>query len=118
MSYSIYPRYSYITDITKALNAVVTLESEHDYTNGEIVSFRVQKEFGMYQINNQQARVLSHTDDTITVEIDTTGYDSFIYPVSGLVTPPTVVPSCSGIIPGQTVATMNLEDSFDNRRVL
>lgn len=116
MSYSIYPRFSYITDITKAQHAVVTFTSNHDYTDGEIVSFRVSKEFGMYQINNQHARVLSHTDDTITVEIDTTGYDSFIYPVSGEVTPPVVVPSSSGIIPGQYTATMNLEDSFDNRR--
>lgn len=117
VSYAIYPRFGYITDISNARNAEITFSEEHDFTDGEYVSLRVTAPFGMFEANNKIVRVLSHTDDAITVELDTTFYTPFIFPaVQTKVTPPVAVPSSSGIIPNLYPKTMNLEDSFDNRR--
>lgn len=114
--YEFLPRWKYVTGITNAKNAVVTCDSDHNFSDGEIVSFRVTPPYGMFEMNNLKSRVIEHTSDTITVEIDSSSWNSFIYPASGDNTPPTVIPSASGIIPGQYVPTMNLEDSFDNVR--
>lgn len=115
MGYQFYPSWKYITDISNAQYATVTMDENHDFTDGEIVGFRVTKPFGMVEINEKHGRVLSHTSDTITVDIDTMDFTPFIYPVSGSVTPPVCVPSSSGKIPASYPATMNLEDAFDNR---
>lgn len=113
--YQFYPRWKYITDISNEQFAVVTLDEDHDFTDGEIVGFRVTKPFGMVEINDMYGKVLTHTSDTITVDIDTMNFTAFIYPVVGKVTPPVCVPAASGIIPGSYPSTVNLEDAFDNR---
>ena len=113
---TVYPRYGLITGISNAQQAVVTFTDTHDFTNGEIVSFRVTRPFGMVEINNKQAKVLSNDEMTITVDIDSNFFTPFIYPaVQTKVTPPVVVPSSSSIIPGSNPATVTLYDSFDNR---
>lgn len=113
---TIYPRYGFITGITNAKQAVVTFSDTHDFTDGEVISFRVTQPFGMVEMNNKQAKVLSHDATTITVDIDSNFFTHFIYPaVQTKVTPPVVVPSASSIIPGSNPATVTLYDSFDNR---
>lgn len=115
-NYRFVPRLRFIEAITQSQQAVVTLTDDHDFSDGEIVSFRVSATNGMKQLNNQEALVLSHTDDTITVDIDTTGFDPFIDDLE-VKNPPMVVPSASGIIPNSVPPTVNLEDAFDNTRV-
>ncbi len=110
-----YPQYQFISGITNAQQAVVTFTTAHMFTPGEIVGMRVTKPYGMFEINLQDALVLSITSQTITIDVDTTNYTPFIYPVSGLNTPPVCVPSASGVIPGSIPATVNLLDAFDNR---
>lgn len=114
--YALVPRRKFITAITNAQYAVATFSEDHNFTDGEIVSFRVTKPYGMVEINNLQSKVLSHTSNTITVDIDSTFWTPFIFPVAGLNSPPTCVPSASGIIPGSFPPTVNLEDCFDNVR--
>lgn len=114
--YMIVPRYQFITGITNSQYAQITFLGNHEFSDGEIVSFRVTKSYGMAEINNLQSEVLSHTDNTITVDIDSTFWTPFIYPVLGKNSPPVCVPSSSGIIPGSYSATMNLQDCFDNVR--
>lgn len=118
MGYAIYPKLVYISDITNAKNAVATFTADSDFTDGEYVSFRVTKDFGMSEINNKRGKVLSHTSDTITVDIDTTDFTPFNYSLINTegTTPPNCVPSGSGIIPSSNPSTVNLADSFDNRR--
>ena len=113
---SIYvPYLSNIIGITNSAEAVVTFSSPHSFTNGEIISLRVSKNYGMYEVNNKQARVLSHNSLTVTLELDTLGLNTFVYPPTGtLVYPAVAVPAGSGIIPGQYTPTINLEDAFDN----
>lgn len=110
-----YPRNALISDITQAVKAVVTFTESPTFTIGEIISFRTSKADGMYQINNQQVRILAVNDTMVTIDLETTQYDSFIYP-SAAKTPPMAVPSSSGIIPGLYPSTVNLQDSNDMRR--
>lgn len=125
-----YPRYKYIANITKASQAVVYFTAKNDFTAGEIVSFRVSSDFGMDEINNKQARVLSVTNSatvsSITIDLDTSGYTTFAFPTSAAaaagVSPAVCVPSSSGVVPSNGSATVpqdppgtNLLDAFDNR---
>ena len=114
--YRLVPRRRFITDITNSQYATVTFSEDHDFVNWEIVSFRVSPPYGMFEINNLQSSVISHTSNTITVDIDTTFWTPFIYPVSGKNSPPVCVPSASGVNPILHTPTVILEDCFDNVR--
>lgn len=125
-----YPRWSYIAMITQATQAVVYFTGKNDYTPGEIISFRVSSDFGMDQMNNVQARVLSVTNSStvssVTIDYDTSGFSTFAFPTSAVaaagVSPAVVVPSSSGVVPDNGSASIpqipegtNLRDAFDNR---
>lgn len=125
-----YPRWSYIANITQATQAVVYFTGKNDYTPGENLYFRVPEEFGMQEINNQVARVLSVTNSatvsSVTLDLDTSGYTAFAYPTSAIalagVSPAMAGPSSSGVVPDNGSATQpqipegyNLRDAFDNR---
>ncbi len=127
-----YPRWRYIANITQAVQAVVYFTEKNDFTPGEIVSFRVSSAFGMDEINNVPARVLSVTNSStvssITIDLDTTGFTAFAFPTSAValagVSPAVCVPSSSGVVPFNGSATIpqqppgtNLLDAFDNRNV-
>lgn len=125
-----YPRWNYVAMITKAAQAVVYFTAKNDYTPGEIVSFRVTSDFGMDEINNKAVRVLSVTNSatvsSITIDLDTTGYTTFAFPLTAValagVQPAVCLPSSSGVVPDNGSATnpqqppgTNLRDAFDNR---
>lgn len=108
-----------ITGISQARQAVVSFASEHPYVLGEYISFRVGSPNGMTKINNQRGKVIDSSSTTITIDIDTLGYNAFVYPAVGKVVVPAVtVPAGSGIIPlssTQDMATVTLQDCFDNQ---
>ncbi len=118
-SNNFYPSLAYIEDITNAQQAIVTFTEDHEFTPGEIVSFRVGQAFGMSEINNVHARVLSVTSDTITVEVDTSTWTPFSLAELNepSTSPPCCVPSSSGVVPLQETPYVNLEDAFDNRPI-
>lgn len=114
----IYPQKAYINAITNAQEATATFTEDHDYIVGEIVGFRVTKDFGMVEINNLNGKILSTTSDTITVDIDTTTWTPFDYSLintSGT-TPPLCIPVASGSVDNNGVEEVIFEDAFDNRR--
>lgn len=105
-----------ISNITKGQTTLIEFESEHNFFMNEIVSFRVSKPYGMIQLNRQSGKVINLTSLSITVDIDSLGYDSFITPASLLgTTPPCAVPSASGVDFSSYAPTVILTDSFDNR---
>lgn len=127
-----YPRKRFIANITQAAQGVVYFTSQNDFTAGEIVSFRVSSAFGMAEINNKTARVLSVTNSatvsSITLDLDTSGYTAFAFPTSAVaaagVSPAMCVASSSGVVPFNGSATVaqqppgtNLLDAFDNRNI-
>jgi hypothetical protein len=113
----VYPRLAYVNAITNAQNAVVTFTEDHTFIVNEIVSFRCTKPFGMTEINNQRGQILSITDDTITVDIDTLNYTAFSYALINTVgtTPPTCLPSSSGVILNDSIPQTTINDAQDVR---
>lgn len=110
-----YPLPRLINDISKSANAIVTFTENHGYKNGQLLRFHVPKEYGMFEINDKSGRVLSKTDNTVIVNVETTNFSAFIYPADSTSYPPEAVPYGSGIDDEQVIHTTNLECSFDNR---
>lgn len=113
-----YPKLSYISSITNGINPTVTFTEDHDFSIGEIVSFRVGRQFGMYQINNRRVKVLSvPTTDSVTIELDTSTWS--VFSLDNLdepgTSPPCCVPSSSGVVPNDLIPKTNIADAFDNR---
>ncbi len=109
------PNLQYIIDITQASEAVVTFSTNHNFTLGEWISFRVPPPNGMIQLNNQKALIIDLTSNTVTIQVDTLQFYPFIY-VQDPQFPCIAVPAGSGIPPG--TATVTLEDAFDNQPLL
>lgn len=82
------PRFLYVTGITQAAQAVVTVSQIHQYRVGQKVEFTIPGSFGMVQLNNyylpQNAPpvITAVTDYTFTINVDTTGFTAFAFPTS------------------------------------
>jgi hypothetical protein len=77
-----YPKTRYIVNITQAVNAVVTTSVNHGYVAGQEVRFNIVNSLnGMTQLNQQVGTIISTTASTFTVDINTTGYTAFTFPL-------------------------------------
>jgi len=78
-----------IVNITQAAQAVVTLSSTHNFTVGQEVLFTVPAAFGMIEINGLYGTIIAQNNavatNTITVNINTTGFTAFQYPLQAAV---------------------------------
>ena len=82
-----FPRKRYITGITAAASAVVTLSVAHGYVVGEKVIFHVSAAFGMTQINGLTGTITAITTgatNTITVDINSAAFTAFAFPTSAV----------------------------------
>lgn len=79
------PRRKFITNITQAASAVITMSVIHDFAVGEKVRIVLPTAFGMTEINGQLGTItaISTANNTITVDINSTGYTAFAFPASG-----------------------------------
>ncbi len=109
------PNLQYITNITQAATAVVTLLDNHNFIVGEWISFRIPPANGMIQLNNRKALIISITPTTVTIAVDSLQFYPFIY-VQDPQIPCVAVPAGSGIPPGTW--TVTLDDAFDNQPLL
>lgn len=94
-----YPRHRTITKITKATSAVVTMSVTHGYKVGQAVRFVVPAEYGMVEMNGLLGNITAidttvTTGNTITVDIDSSAFTTFAFPLTADVpfTPAMVVP--------------------------
>lgn len=117
-----YPRRRFITAITKAASAVITLSVTHGYTAGQAVRIYVPAGFGMTEINGLLGNItaINTTTNTITVDIDSTSFTTFAYPTSAIaaggVSFPIVVPVGETAINSTTFPYGNLlDDATDNQ---
>jgi hypothetical protein len=106
-----YPVWEYITAISQGQTTTVTTAQNHDFSPGQIVSFRVSKPYGMVEINNLDGLILSKTDNTITVDINSLNWTAFVNAGIYEQYPAVVVPSSSGIVPGSFPVQTNLADA-------
>lgn len=80
-----YPRARFITAITQASSAVITMSVSHGYTVGQAVRIYVPAAFGMTEMNGLLGTITAITTgstNTITVNIDSTGFTAFAFPTS------------------------------------
>lgn len=94
-----YPRRRFITKITQAAQAVITMSVTHGYTVGQLVRFVVPAAFGMVEMNGLQGTIVAintttTSGNTITVDIDSSAFTAFAFPLSAAVpfSPALVVP--------------------------
>ena len=93
-----YPRRRYITKISKAVNAVVTLSVTHGYTVGQEMRFKVPTEYEMIEMDGLTGAIvaISTANNTVTVDIDTSGFTTFVVPVTAVaalgITPAQLIP--------------------------
>ena len=85
-----YPRRRFITKITQAAQAVVTLSVTHGYQVGQVVRMVVPAAFGMTQMNGLQATIVAintttTTGNTITLNVNSSAFSAFSYPAAAAV---------------------------------
>lgn len=80
-----YPRRRFITNITRASSAVITMSVTHGMTVGQRVSFVVPAEYAMTEMNglNGIITAINTTTNTITVNINSTAFTAFSFPATG-----------------------------------
>jgi len=82
-----YPRRRFITKITQAQQAVVTLSVTHQYEIGQLIRMVVPAAYGMVEMNGLQATIVDVNEDpdagnTITIDVDSTSFTVFAFPVT------------------------------------
>lgn len=91
-----YPRRRFIASVTQAASAVVELTVTHGYTAGQEVRFLVPAAYGMTEMNNLTGTItaINTTTNTVTVDIDSTAFTAFAFPLTAAVpfTPAVMIP--------------------------
>lgn len=87
-----------IDSVSQSFPAVITTTTNHGYTAGIRVRFNIPGIFGMVQLNDVESQVLSVTNNSLTVNVDSSNFTPFAYPspLPEAYTPPVVVPDASG----------------------
>lgn len=100
-----YPRRLFITKITSSgTSSVVTLSVTHNLTVGQRVVFsQIPSMYGMVQMTQQRGLItaVNTTNNTITVDIDSSGFTAFAFPVTATAaaahTQPQLIPFGDGV---------------------
>lgn len=109
MSIVYYPGYSQVTvtdnlvcktiaSITQDFPMLVTTTTNHKYVSGMKVRFLIPSIFGMQELNSLSGQVIGLTPNTLTIDVDSTNFQPFSYPISlpSAYTSPSVIPDSSG----------------------
>jgi len=87
-----FPRRKFITNISQAASAIVTLSVAHQYVVGEYIRMVVPSAFGMTQMNGQLAQITavgaadaSGFTNTITINVNSSAFTAFAWPASATV---------------------------------
>jgi len=107
-----YPQSRVISAISQAASGIVRTLVDHAYTVGQKVRFNVPSGSGMTQLNGQIATITAVTADTFTIDIDTSGYTAYTFPVY-TATPYTP----AQVMPIGMAATSPYENSLDDATI-
>ena len=122
-----YPPVRYITKISQATQAIITLSVDHLFTVGQTVRLIIPTvsalAFGMTELNGVQATIVAIDQadadgilNTITIDQDTTGFSAFAFPLTtdpGF-TPAQVVPMGENTAVALNAGANILGDSTNN----
>lgn len=119
-----YPRRRVITSISKAAQAVVVTSVTHGYTVGQLIRFSVPATSGMTQISGLTGSVIavntSTTVNSFTVDIDSSAFTTFAFPLTTAVpfTPAEVIPVGEDGATVQAYAGVSLDDATVNLSII
>ena len=122
--YPFKPSKYWITKLTQASSAVVTLSVKHQLKVGEAVRFIVPAAFGMIEMNELVGNITAidqstATTNTITVDIDSSAFTAFAFPLSGAVPFTSALCIPFGETANSAIADPNLlDDSVFNNNIL
>lgn len=114
-----YPKVRYITKVTQAAQAVITLSVSNSFTIGQQVRVTIPSIFGM-TLKPTQATILAvdAVNNTITVDINTTALDPFVFPTTAMAatafSPAIVAPIGENTALAYTLNLDSLEDATQN----
>ena len=79
-----YPRRRFITKISQATSAVVTMSVTHGYKVGQLVRMIVPAIYGMIQMNGLQVTItaVDLVNNTITINVDSSAFSAFAFPTA------------------------------------
>lgn len=76
------PESLFVTKVTQAAQAVVTMSVDHTYQVGQLLTLSVPATFGMSELDGVTAKVVARDDATVTLDVDTSSYTPFAFPAS------------------------------------
>lgn len=78
------PPFLLISNITQAVNAVITVTTANSYVVGQVIHLTVPWDYGMYQANQLNCTIISvdNTNLIITTDLNTQNFDAFTSPSS------------------------------------
>lgn len=109
------PPFLVITNITRSLNAMVTVSTSNAYVPGQVVYFSVPFTYGMFQINTLSAKItgVDVTNLILTTNLNTSQFDAFVTPIAGE-QPATIAPSGANNIYNNTTVPFHSQGNFGN----
>lgn len=112
-----FPERLYITNITQAAQAVVTLSTTHGMAVGGKIRFNVTADNGMTQINGLIGEIVAvnTTTNTVTVDINTIGFSAFVFPTSATAA---LGYTQAQVIPVGEIATILTEATTNEAQIL
>jgi hypothetical protein len=88
-----------ITNMTQSLPLVVTFTvpstGANTYIPGQLVRLTVPKTWGMFQADGLTVKILQINASTMSLNIDSTNFDAFIYAINSNETPASLAPAGS-----------------------
>lgn len=104
-----------IASITQANPMVVTTVNDHGYPTGIMVKFLIPTQFGMVQLNSVTAQVIGVTNNSLTINVDSTSFTAFAYPspLPSAYTSASVIPNSSGPYLPPLPLPYGNQDSFE-----
>jgi hypothetical protein len=103
-----YPARRNIVNITQANPAVITTSVDSTYIAGQSIRLNIPAQFGMIQANGLLVNIISVTGGNITVNLDTTGFTAFTFPLV----------AAYAFTPAQTIPVGEETDQFSNPNLL
>jgi hypothetical protein len=103
-----YPSLRRIVNITQAAQAVITTSVDSGYVAGQSIRLSVPPQFGMIQADGLLVNIVSVTGGNITVNLDTTGFTAFKFPLV----------AAYPFTPAQTIPVGEETDAFSNPNLL
>lgn len=81
---NVLPEYLFITGISQASQAVLTVSTLHDYVAGMKIRIDIPYSYGMQEMNGLTGTIVAVGAYTITVDINSSGFTPFAFPASAV----------------------------------